>query len=164
MGSKLMLTGQAERIQKDEQIVAFRIVSGPAVDNAPKGLPLYGQVRYEVQCSDRQWRKARAHNQDTSDLIIEGYLEPRVDGNGKPYVAVVAMSVVSQLVMSQRKQEQLYDAMCQAEDEQIAAHQRLEKEPGPEAERALEMASEQLEKAKTSCLRFMERHPELQRG
>ncbi len=38
-------------------------------------------------------------------FVYEGYQEPRVDENGKPYLAVVATSVVSKLMQSQRKSQ-----------------------------------------------------------
>jgi hypothetical protein len=160
MGAKLTLTGPAQKIQEGNTIVKFQIISGPAVKNPPKGLPLYGQVRYEVQCSARQWRKARVHDQDDSDLIVEGYIKPKVDDKGRPFVALVAMSVMSQMTVSKRKQQQLYDAMCQAEDAYIELFDRAEADPAAKAR--LEAASERLEQAKAGYLRFMERHPELQ--
>ncbi len=124
MGAKLTLIGPAQKIQVGKKLVAFQIISGPAVNNPPKGLPLYGQVRYEVQCSLRQWNKARAGDDDASDMTVEGYLKPKVADNGRPFVAVVAMSVVSRLTVNKRKQKQLYDAMCQAEDAYIEAFDR----------------------------------------
>jgi hypothetical protein len=160
MGSKLTLTGPARKLQVGNSLVTFEIVSGPSVKNPPKGLPLYGQVRYEVQCSRRQWNKARASDDDDSDLTVEGYLKPKVADNGRPFVSVVAMSVVSRLMVNKRKQKQLYDAMCKAEDAYIEAFDRAEADPA--AKPALNAASDRLEQAKASYLRFMDKHPELQ--
>ena len=53
---------------------------------------------------------------DRSELILEGYLEPRVDEAGKLYVAVVALSVISKQVQHARKVEQLQEETVKAEE------------------------------------------------
>ncbi len=92
----LTLTGPAQKLQVGETLVTFQIISSPAVKNPPKGLPLYGKVRYEVQCPLRQWRKARAGDDDVSDLTVEACIKSKVADNGRPFVALVAMSVARQ--------------------------------------------------------------------
>ena len=79
MGAKITLTGQAKDIQKLERSVSFYILSGPATQHPPRGLKLFGQTRYHVECTLRQWRRARFDSADSSDLVVEGYLEPRRD-------------------------------------------------------------------------------------
>ena len=62
-------------------------------------------VIYVVQCSQRQFNRRRVNEHDKPELVIEGYQEPRADENGKLYIAVVATSVVSKLMQSQRKSQ-----------------------------------------------------------
>jgi hypothetical protein len=54
-------------------------------------------------------------------LVIKGYQEPRVDENGKPYIAVVATSVISKLMQSQRKLEPLREEVGKAQEAYGAA-------------------------------------------
>ena len=156
MGSKIILTGAAKDVRIKDQIVSFRLVTGPAVQHPPKGLKLFGQVSYQVQCVKKQWNKARYGPDDNSDLIIEGYLEPRVDEEtGKLYIAVVAMSVLSMRVQNERKLVQL----TQAYEEALVAFKKAREEEVPEKE--LESKAAVLVKAQESLDRFRERHPEL---
>ncbi len=55
MSAKTNLIGspQGLRPEKDGG-VTFRIVTGPASNTAPKGLPLFKAATYLVQCSVRQ--------------------------------------------------------------------------------------------------------------
>jgi len=83
--------------------VAFTITAGPPAQNAPKGLPLYGEVTYTVRCSRRQYDKGRTGKDDHSDLVIEGYQEPRLDpASGRLTIAVVAMSLLSKRLQDER--------------------------------------------------------------
>jgi len=57
-----------------------------------------------------------------SELVIEGYREPRVDQDGQPYIAVVATAVAGKNQQAGRKLEQIrkevekteaaFDAAC----------------------------------------------------
>lgn len=159
MGAKIVLTGQAKDIHKDDHIVAFRIIAGPTTQHPPRGLKLYGQVRYQVECSTRQWRRARQDPNDHSDLMIEGYLEPRREAEtGKLYVAVVATSVQSTLVQNHRKLEQLREALEKARQAYVQAR----KSDSPAAE--LEEKAAAFVKANESLCKFLEKHPELAPG
>ncbi len=124
MGSKLMLIGTAKNIQTHtkQNTVSFVISTGPAVKNAPKGLKLYGQTRYMVECSARQWRRARFSEDDDSDLVIEGFLEPRRENN-KTFIAVGAMAIQSQRLQKERKLKQLNEALVQGKADFAQARQ-----------------------------------------
>ena len=102
-------------------VATFRIVAGPASSTAPKGLPLFKATTYVVRCSQRQLNRGRAGDGDKSDLVIEGYQKPRVDENGKPYIAVIATSVASKNLQAGRKLEQLREDAGKAEDAYNAA-------------------------------------------
>lgn len=99
MTAKLTLIGQPQHLRISGGIAAFTITTGPASNTAPKGLTLFKAVTYRVECSERQFNRGRAEAHDKSELILEGYLEPRVDETGKPYIAVVALSVTPALVL-----------------------------------------------------------------
>lgn len=155
MSAKITLVGHPEALQISKGVVTFRIVTGPASNTAPKGLPLFKATTYVVQCSERQYNRGRAHANDKSDLLLEGYLEPRVDEHGKPYVAVIATSVTSMLAQNERKLQQLREQFVQAE----AAYEAVcetQGEDSPQAQSALA----QWEAAKDSLLKFLEKHPE----
>jgi len=77
MGAKITPTGTAKGMQRQDDIISFQLVTGPAIKNAPRGLELVGQVTYHVQCTQRQWKRARAGSDDNSELIVEGYCETR---------------------------------------------------------------------------------------
>lgn len=156
MSAKITLVGCPEALQISQGIVSFRIVTGPASNTAPKGLPLFKATTYTVQCNERQYNRGRTHADDKSDLIIEGYLEPRLDGDGKPIIAVVATTLNSILAQNEKKLEQLRDQFVQTEniyETACATHG----ENSPHAS----MALEQWEATKASLLKFLEKHPEL---
>ena len=155
MGAKITLTGAVKAIQRQDNIISFRLVTGPATKNPPKGLKLLGQVTFHVQCTRRQWNRARAGPDDNSELIVEGYCEPRQDPDtGKLYVAVVAMSLRSMRKQNEQKLAQLA--------------QELEKEKSAFQEaratrKELEPLAECLVKAHESVERLLDRHPESNR-
>ena len=114
MGAKITLTGKARGMQRQNNIVSFRLVTGPTTKSPPRGLKLFGQVTYRVQCSHRQWNRVRASD-DNSDLLVEGYCEPRQDpATGKLYIAVVAMSLRSMKKQNEQKLKQLSDELEKA--------------------------------------------------
>ncbi len=149
MTAKITLIGQPQHIQTKNGVVSFTIVTGPASTTAPKGLTLFKAVTYRVECSERQYNRGRADAHDKSDLILEGYLEPRVDEAGKPYVAVVALSVISKQVQGARKLEQLRDETLKAEE----AYERACNQFGEESPQAL-AAAEAFESVKSGWLKF----------
>ena len=156
MGAKITLTGQAKGIQKLERSVSFYIVTGPATQHPPRGLKLFGQTRYHVECTQRQWRRARCDANDSSDLVVEGYVEPRRDQEtGQLYVAVVAMSVQSTLAQNARKLQQLEDVLKEAREAF-----RQARETGAPQE-TLEAKAAAFVKANESVQSFVEKHPEL---
>ncbi len=156
MGAKITLTGTVKGVQRQNNIVSFRLITGPSTKNPPKGLQLFGQVTYHVQCTQRQWNRARADGDDTSDLIVEGYCEPQQDpATGKLYIAVVAMSLRSMRKQNEQKLEQLADELDKAK----AAYQ--EAKDGGTGRQELKSIAERLVRAHESVERFLERHPEL---
>ena len=64
----------------------------------------------------RQYNRGRASERDKSELVIEGYQEPRIGEDGQPYIAVVALSVASKNLQAGRKLEQLREEVVKAED------------------------------------------------
>lgn len=155
MSAKIILIGHPEALRLANGSVTFRIVTGPPTNTAPKGLPLFKAATYLVQCTERQYNRGRAHPQDTSALVLEGYLEPRVDEHGAPYIAVIATSVVSLLAQNERKLQQLRAQFVQAETAYEAAC-ATHGEDSPQAQ----TAHQHWEAAKESLLRFLEKHPE----
>ena len=155
MSAKITLTGHPEDLQVKNGVVTFRIVTGPASKTAPKGLPLFKAVPYSVQCSERQYNQGLAHANDHSALIIEGYLEPCLDERGKPYIAVVATSVVSQLAQNEKKLQQLRDQFAQAEEAYDATCASYG-EDSPQAQ----AAQTQWAALKEGLLKFLDKHPE----
>jgi hypothetical protein len=156
MGAKITLTGAAKGMQHQNNLISFQLVTGPATKNPPKGLNLFGQVTYQVQCTQRQWNRARASADDHSDLIVEGYCEPRQDpATGKLYIAVVAMSLRSMKRQNEQKLQQLAKELEKAK----AAYQETKSSGATRQE--LEPLAERLVKAHESVERFLERHPEL---
>jgi hypothetical protein len=156
MGAKIMLSGRARHIQKQERSVCFVIVTGPAARQPPRGLKLFGQTRYVVECTIRQWRKAHLDPGDETDLIVEGYVEPRRDPTtGGLYVAVVATAVQSKLCRNACRLDELKerleacrDAYKHARDEDVD-HAMLE-----ECAAAFVQANEMVQE-------FLAAHPEL---
>ena len=137
-------------------MVTFRIITGPASNTAPKGLTLFKTTTYVVQCAQRQYNRGRVSNHDKSELVIEGYQEPRIGEDGKPYIAVVALSVASKNQQAARKLEQLNEEVGKAEDAYNAACDQYGDDT-PQARAALEA----FEKLKAGLVKFMESHPEL---
>jgi hypothetical protein len=109
-----------------------------------------------VQRSERQFNQGRADARDKSELIIEGYQEPRVDENGQPYIAVVALSVISKQAQNTRKLEQLREETVKAEEAYDAACEQF----GDESPQA-GAAGQAFEGEKAGLLKFMANHPEL---
>ena len=156
MGCKITLTGQAKDIQKLERSVSFYILTGPATNHPPRGLKLFGQTRYAVECTLRQWRRARFDAADDSDLVVEGYQEPRRDPEtGHLYIAVVAMSVQSTMSQSMRKLGQLEEVLEQTRE----AFSQAKSSSAPLQE--LEEKAAAFVKANEGVTSFLEKHPEL---
>lgn len=157
MGAKIILTGTPKNVVHTKQnTVKFTIITGPAVNNSPKGLDLYGTILYQVECSNRQWRRGRFNDKDESDLIIEGYQEPRLTDNEKLYIAVVGMSVQSIRLQKERKFAQLTEEFERAAKEFALGRKR---ENTPKAK--LEQLAGILVKARDNLNTFKERNPEL---
>jgi hypothetical protein len=158
MGAKITLTGTAKQVEKGERSVSFCIVAGPETQHPPRGLRLFGQTHYQVECTLRQWRRARLDLQDESDLVIEGYLEPRREGDtGRLYVAVVATEMQSELLLSAQELERLQEALQQARQ----AFQEA-KETGARQE-MLEARASAFVQANECVDLYLQRHPELVR-
>jgi len=156
MGAKITLIGAAQDVQRRNNLVSFRMVTGPTADSPPKGLKLFGQVTYRVQCTQRQWNRARTSDDDSSDLIVEGYCQPQQDpATGKLHIAVVALSLRSTRKQNEQKLQQLADELESAK----GAYQ--EAKTGGATRRELETLAERLVKAHESVENFLERHPDL---
>lgn len=156
MSAKITLIGQPQGVHVEKDVVTFKIITGPASNTAPKGLELFKATTYVVQCNQRQLNRGRAGEKDQSELIIEGYLEPRLDKEGKPYVAVVAQAVISKQAQNMRKMEQLREETIKAEE----AYEQACDQHGVDSPQA-QMTGEQFEKVKVNFLKFMSSHPEL---
>ncbi len=117
MGAKVMITGPAKAVQfnKKKNKWTFRISAKPAFGNSPKGMKMFGSTEYHIECTNRQWRRGHASENDNSDLVIEGYQEPRQD-KGKLYIAVVAMSVSTKGLQTERKFNQIKGELDKAID------------------------------------------------
>ncbi|MBC8444929.1 MAG: hypothetical protein H8D77_02280 [Chloroflexi bacterium] len=156
MGAEIVLTGQAKDIQKHDRSITCHIIAGPAAKQPPRGLKLFGQTLYQVECTIRQWRRARQHANDHSDLTVEGYLEPRRDSEtGRLYIAVIATSVQSALLQNVCKLEQLEQVLQEARDAFVCA-----REQGVD-QRLLEEKAARFVEASECVGQFLERHPEL---
>ena len=155
MTAKLTLIGQPQHLRISGGIAAFTITTGPASNTAPKGLTLFKAVTYRVECSERQFNRGRAEAHDKSELILEGYLEPRMDETGKPYIAVVALSVISKQVQTARKLEQLREDTVKAEE----AYEQACNQFGDESPQ-VQAAAEAFEKVKAGWLKFKAAHSE----
>jgi hypothetical protein len=154
MTAKITLIGQPQGVQIKNGIVSFTITTGPASNTAPKGLNLFKSVTYHVECSERQYNRGHADGHDKSELILEGYLEPRVDEAGKLYVAVVALSVISKQVQSARKVEQLREETLTAEE----AYEQACEQFGADSAQA-QAAAEAFEKVKAGWLKLKAAQP-----
>jgi hypothetical protein len=156
MGAKIVLTGQAKDIQRQERIVSFHIVTGPAARQPPRGLKLFGQTHYYVECTTRQWRRARQHPNDNSELNVEGYLEPRRDPEtGQLFIAVTAVSVQSTLLQNAHKLEQLEQVLRETREAFKQAHKK------GVSRAVLEERAAAFVKASDSVDKFLTNHPEL---
>ena len=114
MGAKITLSGRARNVEKGEHSVAFTIITGPATRRPPRGLKLFDPTKYRVECTLRQWGRARHGPDDSSPLIVEGYAEPQRDAQtGELCIAVVATSLQSTLKYNAQK----FERLCQALDE-----------------------------------------------
>jgi len=149
MSAKITLIGQPQGVQVKNGIVSFTITTGPASNTAPKGLNLFKSVAYHVECSERQYNRGRADGRDKSELILEGYLEPRLDEAGRLYVAVVALSVISKQVQQTRKVEQLQEETLKAEE----AYEQACEQFGADSAQA-QAAAEAFEKVKAGWLKL----------
>jgi hypothetical protein len=154
--AKLTLIGQPQELAIVDGVATFRIVAGPASSTAPKGLPLFTATTYVVRCSQRQLNRGRAGDGDKSDLVIEGYQKPRVDENGKPYIAVIATAVASKNLQAGRKLEQLREDAGKAEDAYNAACDQY----GEDSAQAT-AAFKAFEGVKANLIKFLSGHPEL---
>ena len=158
MGARITLTGKAKQIEKSERSVLFHIITGPEAQHPPRGLKLFEQTHYQVECTPRQWRRARLDLQDDSDLVIEGYLEPRRDSEtGRLYVAVVATEMQSELLLSAQELERLQEALH-------LARQAFQEAKGAGASRlTLEERASAFVQANERVDLYRQRHPELVR-
>jgi hypothetical protein len=156
MTAKVTLVGQPQGLCIEKDIVTFRIITGPASSTAPKGLMLFQAVTYVVQCSQRQLNRGRVSDRDKSELIIEGCQEPRIGEDGRPYIAVVALSIVSKQAQTERKLVQLREEVEKAEDAYNAACDQFG-DASPQAQAAFET----FEKMKAGLVKFMASHAEL---
>lgn len=159
MGAKIVLSGQAKDIQKENGIVSFYVLTGPATKQPPRGLKLFGQTRYRVECTTRQWRRARRDANDHSELVVEGYLAPHQgEETGSLYIAVVATSLQSTLVLNCLKLEQLEEVLQQTRDAFKEARE------AQASRRELEEKAAAFVKANESLAKFLQNHPELVEG
>jgi hypothetical protein len=156
MGAKIVLSGQAVEIDKTTETVSFTIHTGPATRRPPRGLALYEPARYRVTCTAQLWDRAHEIPDDPSDLLVEGYLEPRRDPESDElYVAVVATAMQSTRPHNERRLAQLQEAL----DEAREAFRRASEEGGSKEVRQAKAAA--FVKANDRVKRFLERHPEL---
>jgi hypothetical protein len=156
MSAKVTLVGQPQSLTIKDGIVSFRLITGSASNTSPKGLNLFKAATYVVQCSERQYNRGRVDTRDKSELILEGYQEPRVDERGQPYIAVVALSVASKNTQNARKLEQLREETIKAEE----AYDQVCEQFGVDSPQA-EAAGQTFEGVKAGLLKFMANHPEL---
>ncbi len=154
MSAKITLIGQPQSLRIERDLVTFKIVTGPASNSAPKGLDLYKAVTYVVHCNKRQISRGRVDERDKSELIIEGYQEPRTDADGKLYIDVVALAISSKQLQGNRKVEQLRDETLKAEE----AYERACDKYGLDSAEA-QSAAEAFEKIKGNYLKFMGSQP-----
>ena len=156
MGAKIVLSGQATEIEKTTETVSFTITTGPATRRAPRGLDLYGRTRYRVTCTMQLWDKAHLIPDDPSDLLVEGYLEPRRDPDrDELYVAVVTTALQSTRPHNERRLAQLQEALDEARED----FRRASQEGGSKQVQQARAAA--FVKANDRLKRFLERHPEL---
>jgi hypothetical protein len=156
MGAKIVLSGQTVEIERTTETVSFTIETGPATRRPPRGLDLYDPIRYRVTCTTELWDRAHQVPDDPSDMLVEGYVEPRRDEeSGELYVAVVATAMQSTLPHNRRRLEQLQQAL----DEARESFRRASQEGG--SKQVAQAAAAAFVKANDRVKRFLERHPEL---
>ena len=133
-------------------------MTGPATRRAPRGLDLLGSTRYRVTCTTQLWERAHAIPDDPSDMLVEGYLEPRRDPErDELYIAVIATAMESTLPHNQRRLEQIQGALDEAREAFRIASQKGGSKQDAQAKAAAFV------KANDRLKRFLERHPELSR-
>ena len=156
MGAKIVLSGQTVEIEKTTDYVSFTILTGPATRRPPRGLDLYGRTRYRVTCAAQVWDRAHQVPDDPSDMLVEGYLEPRRDPESDDlYIAVVATAMQSTLPHNQRRLDQLQEAL----DEAREAFRRASQQGA--SKKAQQAKATAFVKANDRLKHFLERHPEL---
>jgi len=156
MGAKIVLSGQATEIEKTTETVSFTVLTGPATRRPPRGLDLYGRTRYRVTCTTQLWNKAHPIADDPSDLLVEGYLEPRrAPERDELYVAVVATALQSTRPHNERRLAQLQEDLDEARED----FRRASQEGG--SKQAQQARAAAFVKANDRVKRFLERHPEL---
>lgn len=156
MGAKIVLSGQAKEIEQATDHVSFTIQTGPATRRPPRGLDLYDPTRYRVTCTAQAWDDAHPVPDDPSDLLVEGYLEPRRDPESDQlYVAVVATGVQSTRPHNERRLAHLQEALAEARE---AFRRASEQDVSKKVQQAKAAA---FLKANDRVKRFLERHPEL---
>ena len=159
MGAKIILTGRPRSVRSADCGVAFEIVAGPPNASTPRGMPVFSLTTYHVVCPQRMWDRGHLDRDDRSDVIVEGYLEPRVSEAGQPYVAVVATALTTRLVDITRKARELLDEATGAEKTYQALCSRYSEDaPVVQAARA------EMEQLKTGLARFCEANRELLRS
>jgi hypothetical protein len=102
-GSKTIIIGRPDTVQKQAQFVAFTIKAQnpPAL---PKGLPIFkGHTQYLILAASKQWEKVEKKiNDDKEDqLYIEGF--STAQPNFKKGIVVLAINVNTVGLMRQRK-------------------------------------------------------------
>jgi hypothetical protein len=156
MGAKIVLSGQATEIEKTTETVSFTVTTGPATRRPPRGLDIYGRTRYRVVCATQLWDQAHPIPDDPSDLLAEGYLEPRRDPDSDElYIAVVATALQSTRPHNERRLAQLQEALDEARED----FRRASQEGG--SKKAQQARAAAFVKANDRVKRFLERHPEL---
>jgi len=158
MGARIILTGRPRSVRSADCGVAFEIVAGPPNASTPRGMPVFRLTTYHVVCPQRMWDRGHLDRDDRSDVIVEGYLEPRVSEAGQPYVAVVATTLTTKLVDITRKARQLLAEATDAEKGYQALCSRYS-EDAP----VVQTARAEMEKIRTGLTRFCEANSELLR-
>lgn len=102
-GSKTVIIGRPDTVQKQAQFVAFTVKDQqpPAL---PKGLPTFkGKTKYLILAATKQWEKVEKKiNDDKEDqLYIEGF--STAQPNFKTGIVVLAINVNTTGLMRQRK-------------------------------------------------------------
>jgi hypothetical protein len=156
MGAKIVLSGEAQNIHQEGEVVTFTIDTGPATRHPPPGLTLYGKAHYRIECAASQWEHAYPAQASHSAMIVEGYLEPRQDEQtGQLYVAVAATVLQSVLAHNQSRLERLERKLDEARVAFKTARDAGASQP------ELEATASSLVQANQALTRFLERHPDL---